>query len=543
MLSKLFLRIWNCFIGKQTVGAASFEPVEGRRLMAASYELGMNINNNYSYIVDPGVDVMKDLGVKSVRVWVGVSDFNRHVIDSGLKRAIEYSAAGFDVMAIVNPENGRIPTASAVAGWFDWATSNSAIKKAVDRWEVGNEVDSYHYWRGTIKQYVTGFLAPAANAIHSNGGVVVSAGPSWNPEDVKEMIDYGMLKYADYVGFHPYANGVSLLKQRIARLNEIVDGRKPIAATEWNIRGYESNKTAWASAVKDAFPIIKNSFDLNYYFALLNTTATKAGPGGIMNSNGTKTGFYSALSAGMGSGNLASALPSISKVSIFNADNDKLLVDSLASGSTINLRSFGTGNLTFVATGINGTSSVKFTYDGSTTIDNSAPFAAFGQSGSNLLGKRIATGNHTLKVQAFHSDNASGKAGVVRTFSFNVINTAVISAPSISAFKIINNSTGATLSGYSWLTANTTIKLSSLPTKNISVVAIASSNTESVKFNTFGTTIIENTAPYNALGDPSGKHISWSAKYGSFTFSATPFTANNATGTAGSTKSVKLTFT
>ena len=84
------------------------------------------------------------------------------------------------------------------------------MRKAVDRWEIGNEVDSANYFKGTLKQYVSNFLKPASDELHVAGEKVVSAGVSWNPEDVKEMIGYGMLDMVDYVGFHPYARGVKL---------------------------------------------------------------------------------------------------------------------------------------------------------------------------------------------------------------------------------------------------------------------------------------------------------------------------------------------
>ena len=155
-----------------------------------------------------------------MRLWAGVSDVNQHTMLDAMQRAIDYHNAGFDVTLTVNLDDKSVPNAAAVKSWFQWAASNKALDAAVSRWEIGNEVDSKTYFDGTLQQYVTNYLAPAYQALHAAGEQVVSAGVSWNPQDIQTLINDGVLNYCDDIGFHPYANGVASQKANIAELED-----------------------------------------------------------------------------------------------------------------------------------------------------------------------------------------------------------------------------------------------------------------------------------------------------------------------------------
>lgn len=396
------------------------ETLEERRMFAAAFDLGININDGTSAIRDKGIPVMKQLGVQSVRVWFG-PDFANPTWEGPLQRCLDYAAAGFDVMLIINPEGGKITNATDVKNWFEWATDNKALKNAVDRWQIGNEIDSDHYWKGSFKQYVSNFLKPASEALRAGGEQVVSASVSWNPEDIRDLIDEGILKYSDYVGYHPYANSVSQLKSRVEAVKSIVAGRKPLVASEWNVRGSESNKTKWASLVKDAFPIVRDNFEINYYFALLNTTRTLAGPGGIMNSDGSKQiGFYNALAAGMKNtpptsddeGNTPSTIPSVAKISVYLESSGEKIVDSLQSGDVIDLAEYDTADLRFVATVGSGVSSVQLTINDQSIVENNDPY--------EWVNYTAYAGSYTISATPWSKDDLNGTAGKTRTFTFKV---------------------------------------------------------------------------------------------------------------------------
>ncbi|MGN6625764.1 MAG: SdrD B-like domain-containing protein, partial [Tepidisphaeraceae bacterium] len=269
--------------------------------MSASYDVGINLNDNSPSVVSKMSSQLKQAGVQSVRIWNTVANFNNHTMTAAMSRAIDYANKGFDVTLEINTKNGVVPSASAVKGWFAWATSNSALKNAVDRWEIGNEPDHNEYWQGSLSQYVSTYLKPAYEALHAAGEQVVSAGPSWNPQDVQTMINAGMLNYTDYVGFHPYAKGVSGVLNDMKQVNAVVAGRKPIAFTEWNVRGLENNKAAWAQAVQDVFKYVPQYSALNYYFAAKYQNSP-AGPGGILNTSlDPASYFYNAFINGVAS--------------------------------------------------------------------------------------------------------------------------------------------------------------------------------------------------------------------------------------------------
>lgn len=396
--------------------SAHAEVLEERRLLAAQFDLGMNINVGTSNVRDKGIPLMKQLGVQSVRIWFG-PDFSSHTWEGPLQRCVDYAAAGFDVMLIINPEDGKVPSASQVRSWFAWAMEQPSLKKAVDRWQIGNEIDQPYYWKGSFKQYVSNFLKPASEVLRNNGQTIVSASVSWNPEDVRRLINEGILDYVDYVGYHPYSNSISQLKSRIDALKSIVHGRKPLVASEWNIRGYENNKTQWAALVKEAFPIIRNNFDIHYYFALVNTTLTPAGPAGIMNPDGSRqAAFFNALASGMkngGAGNIPSAIPSIAKVSIYLESTGEKIVDSLYNGLTIDLSQYDSDLLRFVAVAGSGVSSVQITLNGQSITENHEPY--------EWASYFATAGSYTLSATPWSQDHLTGKQGATRIFHFTLI--------------------------------------------------------------------------------------------------------------------------
>ncbi|MDB5326157.1 MAG: hypothetical protein JWM57_1726 [Phycisphaerales bacterium] len=113
--------------------------------------------------------------------------------------------------------------------------------------------------------------------------------------------------------------------------------------------------------------------------------------------------------------------------------------------------------------------------------------------------------------------------------------------PSVGGFKIVDAITGATL--YSNVTSATTIKLSSLAHRQIQILASTSSNAQSVKFTFTGrATRTENSAPYTVFGNSQNVETPWYTTAGSYTLSATAYTADNALGTASTTLTLILKF-
>ncbi len=431
------------------IASATFEPLEDRKLFASSLSLGINVNDVKSSNYNTIVNALKDTGTKTVRLWYGFSSYDTRSEAGIFKYVRSFSAAGFDVMLAVVPNNGINGSDSQVRGLFSWLAGSANLKGSVDRWQIGNEPDSEHYWKGTPSSYVAKLLKPAASVLHAAGEKVVSAGPSWNPMVVKEMVDAGMLSSVDFVGYHPYRNTVEDLKKRIGEVKSFVNG-KPLVASEWNIRGRESNKSSWAAGVEDFWPIIRDNFYAAYYFCS-TVNSSMAGPGGITYSSGAKNEpFYSVYK------------------------------------------------------------SFKSSFSGGGSVITQPPV---------VVPPPVVTppGNTPASTTT---------------------------KPTISGFTIIDGATGRALSGYSNITSSKTISLSSLPTRNIQILAIANSKTESVKLSWTGrSTRIENNAPYELFANSQGTASSWYATKGTYTLKATGYTADRATGTAGSTKTITLTFT
>lgn len=553
--------------------SSAIEDLENRKMFAAAYPIGINMNDASSAMVPRATSVMKDLGVKAIRIWSTVNDFNSRTLPASFQRAIDYDRAGFSVLMEVHTKDGKVPNADAVKGWFSWAAKQPGIANAVDQWQIGNEVDSNYYWKGSLSQYVNGFLKPASEGLRPQGEDVVSAGPSWNPQDIQEMIDHGMLDYVDYVGAHPYANGVSQVKQRINQIVEVVDGRKPIAATEWNVRGYEGDKTKWANAVTEAYPYIKAAFDLNYYFCL-EVQDTPAGPGGILKTNGAfNQPFYNAFATFKnGTGNSGSDndnedndndnddggnnAPAGSNASVsgtlFN-DTDKdgqfdssedatgsriVFIDNDADGKLDagekSTTSDSKGNYKFAGLA-KGTYKVTREFpNGYELSNNDAGYVNATVSSASQLLKGVNLGTKEI-----------GKTGSPSTPSTpstpSQPSTPSNGSPAVTGLRLIDTQTNRVIPGYTNITRNVMIQLSSLP-KNIAVEAVGNSATGSMILSAQGKKFTESNVPYAYFGDDEGKFDAWSAKTGTHTFGATAFTGENATGSKSSTAYISLTF-
>ena len=546
------------------------EMLEARQLMAADYDLGINLNTPKS--VSETAPILKDLKSNSVRLWMSISDWNTRKVHGTLKLAQDYKQAGFHVMVIIN--NPNVPSYSEAKGYYDFLASQPEILKAVDRWEIGNEVDHANYWKGTLKQYVQQDLKAAWDALHGKGEEIVSAGPSWNPDDVAEMKDYGLLNYTDYVGFHPYVNGYNTLVDRTERLKKIV-GNKPILATEWSARG-QTNSDKWAALNSQFYPYIRDNYAGNYYFAFMYQNST-AGPGAVVDTGLKKRSpFYDMFkswdsSSGSSNNSSSSSDPtksttshtptsgstpssagsvgSVTKISLYDANTNQPVAGytDLATDESIDLSKLpGNRKINFVAA-VDGTvESVKFGFDGDTYVETLKPYAVFGDQDGRVNPFAVDPGTHKLTVQAFSKNFANGTSGSTETFNLKFVggvtssstgSSSSTSKPTITSLKLVD-SKGKTLAD---LYSGKTIKLSSLPTRNVSILATGSDGTESVKFTFNNKTVVETLEPYAFFGDNGSNNIdTWYATSGTYTLSATGYSKDFASGTSGST--IKFNF-
>jgi hypothetical protein len=416
-----------------TKAVAHMDMLEPRQMFAAGgQDYGINVNNIKGTNYAPVVHQLRATGVQNIRLWYGPKSWNERGDPWVFQYVRKFAKDGFDITLTVAAPNGSVGTPEQVKGLLQHVVNLPGVKSAVDRWQIGNEPDHAQYWRGSLSQYVNNFLAPASSVLRSAGEPVISAGPSWNPADLKRMIDAGLLKYADYVGYHPYSSSVTALKANLSQVKALV-GNKPLVATEWNIRDRKTD-ASWAAGIREFWPVIKANFQSAYYFGTIKNSSP-AGYAAILTPGGSPNGVFYSTWKGL--------------------KNDT---------ST-------TGNVP-ASTGT------------------------------------TSTGGVTTGVKAY-----------------------------VGGFKIINATTKQTLSGFSNLTSSQTIKLSSLSTRNIQIVALTNSSTGSVKFGFSGqSSRIENSADFNVFSK------AWSARSGSFNLSASAYSSDNAAGTRGNTRNITLKF-
>lgn len=111
----------------------------------------------------------------------------------------------------------------------------------------------------------------------------------------------------------------------------------------------------------------------------------------------------------------------------------------------------------------------------------------------------------------------------------------------VNTFTLVNANTGQDIQT---LSDGATLNLATLPSKNLNVRANTSPATVgsvvfALKLNGIQIkTQTENVAPYTLFGDYNNVYYSWAPTLGSYTLTATPYTASDGTGTAGPSLSI-----
>ena len=239
---------------------------------------------------------------------------------------------------------------------------------------------------------------------------------------------------------------------------------------------------------------------------------------------------------------------SVSSISLVQAANSQT-ISSVSNGSTINLSSLPTANLSMTAaTSPSTVGSVKFVLvtNGSTYThtENMYPYTLCGKAnpGDYACPQLNSVGTHTLTVTPYPGVNASGTPGKGSTITFNVEQSTSVTGTSsgkgVVSFSLVAASSGTPISGYNPISSGATINLSTLSTQNLSIVANTSPSTVgSVTFSlsTNGSTYThtENMAPYTLCGkaNPGDFACSQLDISGSQKLTATAYSGSTGTGT------------
>ncbi|MGN6504318.1 MAG: hypothetical protein ACTHM6_02025 [Tepidisphaeraceae bacterium] len=486
------------------------EPLENRQLLSVSpLALGINANNVSAKSYKSIVSLLRASGTTTVRLWYGFSSYETQKPNNIVKFVEKFKHDGFDVTLSVVPEDGMVGTAAQTKSLFSYLVTIPGLTDAVDRWEIGNEEDSSMYWKGTLKQYVDQYLRPASLVLHAYGEPVVSGGVSWNPEDIRTLTTYGMLKWVDYVGYHPYRSSVADLKAKIADVKSIV-GNVPLVATEWNVRGHESDptKTAWAAEVAQFWPVIRDNFYAAYYFCAIAMNSP-AGPAGAINSNGTPNEpFYSTYNA------FQNSMP----VTVTPTPTPSPTPSPTPTPTPLPTTSGSQGTPTPTHTPKpTPTPTPSPTPTPTPTSTHHTPTPTPTPTSTHHTPTPTPTSTH-------HTPTPTPTPVAVKR--------PKPVAPAISSVSLINADADKIVTGYDIVSAVVNIDIAQTG-GYLSLLASASKTVASMKYTLNGSTLVDSSGPFTLFGEKHHNIVGGSFKPGIYTVTMQPFTGVGATGTAG----------
>lgn len=119
-----------------------------------------------------------------------------------------------------------------------------------------------------------------------------------------------------------------------------------------------------------------------------------------------------------------SSRTAVSSVQIVDAVHDRWMGE-LIDGATVDLARLTTPRLNFqAATSPGKVGSVRFVFDDEpAVVDDVRPYSAFGDVNGDFVRRVLPPGEHQLTVQTFSQPGATGQAGRMRTYQFNVIDS------------------------------------------------------------------------------------------------------------------------
>ena len=237
----------------------------------------------------------------------------------------------------------------------------------------------------------------------------------------------------------------------------------------------------------------------------------------------------------------AAAAATVTGFTLINADTDQDLFD-LAPDAVIDLATLATRNLNIRAnTDVPVVGSVVFALSGPaarTQTESVAPYALFSDFTGDYFPWTPPVGRFTLRATPFDGPNGTGGIGAPLTLSFTFTN----SVAAVVGYTLINADTEQDLLA---LTPGLVVDAAALPTRNLNIRAdVLPLVLGSVTLDLTGPQtqfIIENTAPYALFSDLLGNYTAWRPINGSYTLTATPFTAAGGGGTAGSPLTITFT--
>ncbi len=277
----------NAPIGPVFVAPANVEAQAVRTpqaaLSASSFYDGINVNTSAD--ASSIIPKLKQLGIKGVRIWVGMKTWSHRGNGSAFVQAKKYRDAGITVMMNIGVKESA--SESTYRGFFSWM-KNQKYFSSVNMFQIGNEPNHYKSWNGGLDGYMK-LLKVAWSELKPKGAKILGAGPTSDVNAVKQLVQKGYLNYVDYAGFHPYGHTPAQIIDKLKQAKAIY-GSKPLIVSEWNVRSQQDG-SQWANAVKAARKDMAKYCEGAYYFCLVEAN-TMAGPAGAYKTNWAKNGPY-----------------------------------------------------------------------------------------------------------------------------------------------------------------------------------------------------------------------------------------------------------
>ncbi|WP_246455322.1 malectin domain-containing carbohydrate-binding protein [Hymenobacter citatus] len=248
---------------------------------------------------------------------------------------------------------------------------------------------------------------------------------------------------------------------------------------------------------------------------------------------------------------VAPAPPQVASFTLVNADNSQD-IRTLTSGETLDLATLPTKNLAIRAnTGSSTVGSVALKLTGTLskeTVDNTSLYTLFGDDNGRYTPWVPQVGTYSLTATAYSAGQAGGTASAPLAINFSVVNkvaapAVVPAAQQVVSFTLVNADNSQDIKTF---VNGETINLSTLPTKNLAIRANTNPVTVgSVVIKMSGTLskqVTENIPFYTLFGDNNGRYTPWVPQVGTYSLTATAYSAGQAGGTASAPFAISFTF-
>lgn len=182
--------------------------------------------------------------------------------------------------------------------------------------------------------------------------------------------------------------------------------------------------------------------------------------------------------------------------------------------------------------------SVKFVLSGpveETRIENTAPFALFGNSAGQYNGRRLRPGSYTLKIQAFGEKDGRGRSDGISTVVFRVSDWR------ITRFVLVNADTNKDITGGLYCEPVCTGGATRFSIRTDTVGEVKSVELTLKKDGKVISNRIENDAPHSHYGDYLGDYVGHRLEPGEYTIEAKGYPLPDGQGIAGPGLSLDFT--